>query len=109
MNDEIVIRKRKSVFGTLSLIFFFAGIFAGILIAKEIMSGVEEMASLGAALAAGGIICFICIPSLVFSVIGFMRKEKPLWPAIVGFLLSVIPGGAGLLMLFALLEQGFSR
>jgi len=97
-------KQRKAVFGKLSLIAFCVGIFAGIATAKAMISGTEEMASLGAGLASIAVMLMACIPSLVFAVIGLFRKEKPMWPAVLGFVLSVIPGGLGLYCLATLLH-----
>jgi hypothetical protein len=91
MNIEPAIKQQKAVFGMLSLIAFGVGIFAG---AAEMIFGAEMSGLKG--------ITFILLasaPSLLFAVIGLLRKEKPLWPAILGFLLSIIPGGLGLLEL----------
>jgi hypothetical protein len=59
----------------------------------------EETAPLGASLAGVGFGLLACIPGLIFAVIGILRGEKPLWPAVVGFVLSILPGGLGLRML----------
>ena len=61
------------------------------------------MASLGAVITSIGLGVVACVPSLVFSVIGMEGEEKPLWPAVLGFVLSVFPGGLGLRVLAKIL------
>lgn len=96
-------KQRKAVLGTLSLFAFCVGVLVGIASTMEFASGAEEMASLGAAIAGIGFTLLACVPSLVFATIGILRKESPLWPAVLGFVLSVIPGGIGLYMLMRIL------
>ncbi len=107
--SDITNRKRLPIFGALSLIAFCVGIFVGIATAMVMISGTEEMASLGAGLASIAVILMACIPSFVFAVIGLFRKEKPMWPAVVGFVLSVIPGGLGLRILVEILVDCFKH
>jgi hypothetical protein len=102
-------KQRKATFGTLSLFAFFVGILVGVSSAAEMVSGSEEMASLGAALAGIGFLLLACVPSLVFAVIGLLRKEKPLWPSVTGFVLSIFPGGLGLRMLAEILLGCFKH
>lgn len=98
-------KQRKAVFGILSLIAFCVGIFVGIATAMAMISGTEGMASLGAGLAGIVVILLASIPSFVFAVIGLIREERPPWPALLGFFLSVIPGGLGLITLALLLKH----
>jgi hypothetical protein len=101
--------QRKAIFGTLSLFSLCVGVLVGIASTMGLVSGAEEMASLGAALAGIGLGLVACVPSLVFAAIGIIRKERPLWPAVLGFILSVLPGGLGLSMLTRILVDGFKH
>jgi hypothetical protein len=109
MNEETATTQRKATFGKLSLTAFFIGALVGTAIAWNIISGSEEMASLGAGLAGIAIILMACVPSLIFALIGLIRNEKPKWPAIVGFCLSILPGGLGLIVLVAFLGAIFKK
>jgi len=102
-------KQPEAIFGGLSLLALFVGVLVGVASTIGMVSGAEEMASLGAAIAGIGLGLMACIPSLVFAVIGIWRKEKPSWPALLGFILSVFPGGLGLYMLAKLLGDGFKH
>jgi hypothetical protein len=102
-------KQRKAIFGPLSLFAFFAGLLVGVTSTMEMVSGAEEMASLGAALGGIGLGLLACVPSLVFAAIGIIRREKPLWPAVLGFILSVLPGGLGLSILTRIFVDGIKH
>jgi hypothetical protein len=102
-------KQRNAVFGTLSLFSLCAGVIVGIALTIGLVSGAEEMASLGAALGGIGFGLIACVPSLIFAGIGILRKEKPLWPAVLGFILSVFPGGLGLRILVQILVDCFKH
>ena len=70
----------------------------------HIASETEGMASFGA-IAGIAIGLMACVPSLILSVLGLFRNEKPLWPAALGLFLSALPGGIGLYMLALLLKH----
>jgi hypothetical protein len=109
MNSEPSIKNRASLFGPLSLVALFIGVLVGIGVAKNIVSGAEEMASMGAGFAGVAVILMACIPSLVLASIGLIRNEKPLWPAALGLILSVLPGGIGLIMLVLVIAALLNR
>lgn len=97
--------QRKAVFGTLSLFALGAGVLLGVASTIGFASESEEMASLFGVIAGIGIGLLACIPSLIFAVIGILRKEKPMGPSILGFVLSALPGGLGLWMLIKMLAN----
>jgi hypothetical protein len=101
------VKRREAVMGTLSLFALGAGVLVGVTSTIGFASESEEMASLFGVIAGIGIGLLACIPSLIFAVIGILRKEKPMWPSILGFVLSALPGGLGLWMLGKMLANSF--
>jgi hypothetical protein len=87
-----------ALFGTASLVALGLALSVGVLSTAALASHTEEMASFGA-IAGIGFGLLASIPSFLFAVIGLLRGEKPLWPAVIGFMLSIAPAGLGLVIL----------
>ncbi len=98
--------KRSAVFGTLSLVAFCAAALIGIGMIMSIASQTEEMASFDA-IAGIGFGFIACVVSRILGMVGVAREERPVWPAVVGFLLSIVPGGIGIWILWKLLEKWY--
>src|SRR5262245_26505772 len=100
MSDTTV--KRPATLGKLSLVALTASIFIGVFGTASILSRTSEMGSWGAlmGIAYGFMASSI---SLVLAVIGLARGEQPIWPAALGFFLSVLPGIYGFSLLWQLI------
>ena len=87
--------KRRSHFGALGLgVLVLAGII-GMLRSSAVISRGHEMASLLGPLEGITLGLIVSSAALVLSTVGLLRKERPQWPGILGFALSVIPGATG--------------
>jgi hypothetical protein len=74
----------------------------------SIASRTEEMALLGA-IAGIGFGLIACVASLVLGAVGVARRERPSWPAYVGFTVSLLPGGMGAWILWKMIEDCYVR
>jgi len=43
----------------------------------------------------------VCFAGFVFAIVGFFRRERPTWPAMLGFCLGLFPAMLGVAYLFA--------
>ncbi len=94
-DSKVTAPPRKSLFGILSLV----GIPLSILV--FVASAGRGSAEFGAWAAIGA--CWITLfGSFVCAVIGLIRKERPLWPAVIGLIFSI---GPGVLFLFGLIQS----
>jgi hypothetical protein len=90
--------ERRTHFGALGLgVFVLAGI-VGLLRSSAVISRGYEMASLVGPLEGITLALIVSGVALVLSTVGLLRGERPRWPGMLGFALSVIPGVIGILM-----------
>lgn len=88
-------KPRDPICGVLSLLVFCGSVFVFFRIIGEEPPGVHGEHALGYLVAAVMISCYISIPSLLLGVIGLLRAERPIWPAITGTALSALPALGG--------------
>ena len=96
---------RRPIFGTLSLVALCGAVFVGIFTTRS-------LAANGGAAAFGAIagIGFGFIASVISPILGgvsIARKEKPEWPALLGFGLGIFPAAVGVWLLWGLLKMWY--
>ncbi|SRR6266566_487055 len=92
-------RPHQPVFGRLSL--WVLGAAAVIVVVSFLIPMLESYGESGMGfivlgLGLGGI---MCIANVVIALIGLARRESPRWPAVTGFVLSVLPALGGVYLL----------
>jgi multisubunit Na+/H+ antiporter MnhB subunit len=99
-SEEPTPKVRKAAFGALSLLVFAGGVGITLLLAAPPSgaNGHETMGYAFTGLVVGG---FTCILSLLFAIIGLIRRERPRWPAITGLVLSFLPAFGAVSLLLA--------
>ena len=82
----------KATFGRLSLYgLALLVLFAALSFLAPMFLGVTGEGSLGFAVYGFALPCYGCIPNLFLALAGLIRRETPIWPAGVGFALSLLP------------------
>ena len=92
-------RPQQPIFGRLSLWgLCAAGIIAVLSLLMPMFWSYDE-SSLGIIVLGLGLAGILCIASFMAALLGVLRDENPRWPAVTGFVLSLLPAFGGVYLL----------
>jgi len=84
-------RLRLAVFGPLSVAGFCCAVAIALHYSLTVPEHLHGNYALAYLLGRYFYACLICIPSFACAVVGFLRRERPLYPAVVGILFNALP------------------